>query len=72
MLHASVTTPDLQFMLEERQLDVVGYKAVTTANPWDDLQYNVNFDYRFAGDTESSRLLTVPFKVNVDTPSNSV
>lgn len=62
-LNASVSTPALQFMLEERTIGITNFKDVTVVRPFDDLEYIVNFDYRFAGTLVAARLISVPFKL---------
>ncbi len=66
-LNASVTTPPIQFMLEERVIGVTDYKDSTLVRPFDNLDYNVNFDYRFAGTLQPARLITLPFTLVKDT-----
>ena len=65
-LNASVTTPALQFKLEERLIGVTDYKDSTLVRPFDDLDYNANFDYRFAGTVNEERLVSIPFKLVKD------
>ena len=65
-LNASVTTPALTFLLEERAIGVTNYKDSTLVRPFDNLDYNVNFDYRFAGTIQAARLITVPFTLVAD------
>jgi len=43
------------------------YKESTAIREYDDLEYNVNFDYQFFGDPTASRLATIAFKLEKDT-----
>jgi len=66
VINAAVSAPNISFLLEERRLDSVPFKAITTSNPFDDLEYSVNFDYRFVNDVDATRLVSVPFKLNAN------
>ncbi len=65
-LNAAVTAPDLVFKIEERVVGVAPYKLSTISRELDDLPFTVNFDFRFAGDLEETRILSVPFKLVKD------
>jgi hypothetical protein len=66
-LNASVSTPPILFMLEERVIGTSDYKDSTLVRPFDDLDYIANFDYRFAGTINPARLISIPFKLVKDT-----
>ncbi len=51
-------SPILTFLIEERTLGVAGYKGSVARQSFDDLSYNFNFDFRFVGDTETTRIAT--------------
>lgn len=66
-LNAAVTTPDLLFLMEERFIGTTPYKSSTATREFDGLDYMVNFDYQFAGDLLSSRVISIPFTLVKDT-----
>ncbi len=66
-INASVTSPELIFMIEERSIGGVQYKRVSGFNEYDDLTYNFNFDVVLPGDTEPNRLAGRNIDVIVDT-----
>jgi len=65
-LNSAVTAPDLVFLIEERAIGVAQFKDSTLAQPFDDLEYTVNFDYTFTGDLQSTRLTSASFKMVKD------
>ena len=66
-LNAAVTTPNLLFLMEERFIGPSAYKNSTAVREFNDLDYVVNFDYQFAGDLLSSRVVSIPFTLVKDT-----
>ena len=69
-INASLTAPQITYRLEECGLVPgcsafanLGYKQATAASPFDDLPYRVNFDYRFVGDAERTRVASVDFQL---------
>ena len=65
-LNSAVAAPDLAFLIEERVIGLTPYKESSIVRELDDLDYFVNFDHRFVGDLESTRLLSVPFTLVKD------
>ena len=65
-LNASPTAPNIGFLLEERVVGLAAFKNVTIVSLFDDLDYNVNFDYQLTGELQVTRLATVPFKLVAD------
>jgi len=65
-LNASVTAPDIRFLLEEREIAIAVFKDSTTAASFDNLDYIANFDYRFLGDLTATRLTSTPFTLTAD------
>ena len=57
-LNAIPGSPILTFLIEERTLGVAGYKGSVARQSFDDLSYNFNFDFRFLGDIETTRIAT--------------
>jgi hypothetical protein len=57
-IHAVPTGADVTFLIEERSLGNLAYKNSTSAQQFDDLTYNFNFDTRKPGTTSLSRIAT--------------
>ena len=67
-INANPTSPEIGFFIEERTLDGMTYKAMTTPRDWDDLEYTFNFEYRPPGvGATNERAASRFLKVNVDT-----
>ncbi|MEX2124074.1 MAG: DUF4397 domain-containing protein [Woeseia sp.] len=66
-IHAVPTAPEVTFLIEERALGNVTYKNVTSAQEFDDLTYNFNFDTRLPGDSGLTRIATETVTVVPDT-----
>ena len=66
-INSIVTSPELQFKIEERILGGVAFKGVAGFSEYDDLTYNFNFDLLLPGDTEITRVATQFLDVTVDT-----
>ncbi len=66
-LNAMPASPSVGFLIEERVLGSVGYKATLGAQPFDDLSYNFNFEFIFPGDTRSTRIATQFIDMAADT-----
>ena len=52
------TSPEIGFLIEERGIGGVAFKAATTPQSWDNLGYNFNFDVLYPGDARSTRVAT--------------
>jgi hypothetical protein len=57
-IHAVPTAAEVTFLIEERSLGTLSYKASTAAQDFDDLSYNFNFDARIPGSASLSRIAT--------------
>ncbi|HET6630860.1 MAG TPA: DUF4397 domain-containing protein [Woeseiaceae bacterium] len=66
-IHAMASAPEVNFLIEERSLGKLSYRAVTAPQLFDDLVYDFNFDTRFPGDAEILRLATVSADIQPDT-----
>lgn len=66
-VHAMVTAPNVAFLIEERSLDTLSYRATTSAQAFDDLTYNFNFDVLLPGSESPRRLATETLTVVPDT-----
>ncbi len=65
-LHAVVTAPEMIFTIEERSLAEVDYREITVFTPYDDLSYNLNFDYLPPAALNPTRLATQFLDVQAD------
>ena len=67
-INAIPTSPEIAFLIEERLLSGMVYKAATNPFDWDDLDYLFNFEYQPPGIlAERVRFATLPLGVQVDT-----
>lgn len=66
-INAIPTSPDIRFLIEERLIDNVSFKTQSASQNWDDLDYTFNFDVRFAGDAEFTRVASQYIDVVADT-----
>jgi len=66
-INAIVDAPQLQFLIEERNLGIIGFKAATGLAPYDDLSYNFNFDLLLPERSEADRVATEFIDVTADT-----
>ena len=57
-INAIVTSPDVSFLIEERNLGNVDFKDNSGFNSFDDLSYNFNFDLLLPGVLNATRLTT--------------
>jgi len=67
MINAMPASPSVTFLIEERILGSVGYKIALGGQSFDDLTYNFNFQFTFAGDAAPTRLVTEFLDVVADT-----
>ena len=65
-INAIVTSPDLNFLIEERGLGNVDFKENSGFNSFDDLSYNFNFDLLLPGTLNATRLATQFIDVQPD------
>ena len=67
-INAMPTAPEVAFLIEERLLGGMVYKAAEGPSPWDDLDYLFNFEYQPPGVlAERVRFASEPLKVEADT-----
>ena len=57
---------DVNFLIEERSLGVLNYKAGSDSRAFDDLSYIFNFDIAVAGQTGTQRIASVTQKITAD------
>ena len=57
-INAMPGSPAISFLIEERLLGGVGYKASLGAQPFDDLSYNFRFQHTILGETQPITLAT--------------
>ncbi|MEM6513270.1 MAG: DUF4397 domain-containing protein [Pseudomonadota bacterium] len=65
-ISAIPTAPTVFFLIEERSLGGLTYKQLSVPMPFDDFDYNFNFEAVLAGDLQTTRVATLPFKVEAD------
>lgn len=65
-INAIVSAPEVLFLVEERGQGLLSF-GDGSGSRFDGLPYNLNFDVRFAGDDENSRLATQALDVVADT-----
>jgi hypothetical protein len=66
-INSIVTSPELLFKIEERNLGGTAYKGVAGFSEYDDLTYNFNFDLFLPGEAQATRLATQFLDVVIDT-----
>lgn len=54
-INAVLTSPEIDFFIEERILGQIAYKQGSTTARYDDLEYTFNFDVLYAGETSRTR-----------------
>lgn len=65
-INAIVTSPDVAFLIEERNLGTLAFKQTSGFSPFDDLSYLFNFDVLLPGNIDSTRLASAFIDVVVD------
>ena len=65
-INTIVTSPDVAFLIEERNLGTVAFKQTNGFSPFDDLSYLFNFDVLLPGSIISTRLTSDSIDVIVD------
>lgn len=66
-INAIPTSPNINFLIEERLISQVSFKAPTSSSTWDDLDYTFNFSVLFPGETEATRVASQYIDVVADT-----
>jgi len=65
-INAIKTSPEIVFLIEERDIAAVSYKQASSTSSWDDLSYTFNFDARFFGDDARTRVASMDLDVVAD------
>ncbi len=65
-INAIPGSPQYTFKIEERTLSTVGYKESTGPVEYDDFEYTLNFDVRFPGDAQATRVASQLLQVEAD------
>jgi hypothetical protein len=65
-INAIATAPDVNFMIEERRLSALQFKAADSYSPFDDLSYNFSFDVFLPLELNAMRLATQFIDVQAD------
>jgi len=65
-INAIEASPDIVFLIEERSLGQISYKDMSSLQQYDDLDYTFNFDIRYAGDSENTRIVSQPISFVAD------
>ena len=55
-INAIPTSPNINFLIEERFLNAIVFKTVSSSSTWDDLDYTFNFEAVLAGDSQATRI----------------
>lgn len=55
-INAIEASPDIVFLIEERSLSQISYKNMSSLQEYDDLDFTFNFDIRFTGDSDNTRI----------------
>ena len=66
MINAVPTSPAVSFLIEERTLDSVTYKNMSSPAQWDDLAYVFNFQVIRPGLAEPARIASEPVDIAPD------
>lgn len=66
VINALPTAPQINALIEERSLGVIGYKQSTNLAPYDDFDYVFNFDAVLAGNSGVTRIASLPLKIEKD------
>lgn len=66
-INAIPTSPNISFLIEERLISQVSFKAPTSTSTWDDLDYTFNFNVLFPDQDESTRVASQFIDVVADT-----
>ena len=65
-VNAIPDSPEVRFLIEERLLGSMVYKASTAPFQFDDFEYNFNFEVRLPGESEPTRVATEVLQVEKD------
>ena len=59
-------SPNISFLIEERQIESIDYKNASAAQRFDDFDYNFNFEVSVLGEASRRRVATVTQKIDAD------
>jgi hypothetical protein len=62
-INAISTSPIIAFRVEERAIGNVDFKSLSSKTPFDDFEYNLNFDALLAGESEPTRIASQSLQV---------
>ncbi len=65
-INAIKHSPGVDFRIEERLLENIPYKSISAGARYDDLDYTFNFDVRFAGESDDTRIASQFIDVSAD------
>ena len=65
-VNAVKTSPEIAFLIEERNIGTLDFRQGTAPTPWDDLEYDFNFEAFYAGELRVTRIATENLKVEKD------
>lgn len=65
-INAISTSPTFSFLIEERSIDTIAYKAASSLASYDDLEYTFNFEVVLAGDLSQTRVASQFLDVQAD------
>jgi hypothetical protein len=65
-VNAVKTSPEIAFLIEERNIGTMDYRQGTAPTPWDDLEYDFSFEAFYAGELRVTRIATEHLKVVKD------
>lgn len=65
-INAIPTASEIAFLIEERSIGSIDYKATSSRSEYDDLEYNFNFDALYVGETENTRIVSQRLDVVAD------
>ncbi len=66
MINAMPASPTVSFLIEERTLDTVSYKNISSPERWDDLAYTFNFQIGRPSQLEPTRIASQPLDLAPD------
>ena len=65
-INAISTSPNIAFRVEERSIGNINFKSASSKTPFDDFEYNLNFDALLAGESEPTRIASQLLQVVKD------
>ena len=65
-INAISTSPNIAFRVEERAIGNINFKSASSKTPFDDFEYNLNFDALLAGESEPTRIASQLLQVVKD------